>query len=416
VKVRLALAIVLSMMARPERDSAYAASMPAASALCGALAQAVDSAGGGGGPVFVASYRPGADEQALPPALATSAFVYDDALTAIALVACGDITRAQRIGDAFVLVGRDDRAFRDGRLRNAYRSGAVGQGSPALPGWWDAAAKVWAEDAYQDGTATGNVAWAALALLTLSDATGREEYLSGAKRLIDWVDVNTGRGKASGFSGGFFGFDRAQTPLHWASTEHNVDVAAAAQWLFKRTHNNHFADIAARARRFIASAFRSEDGHFLLGTKSDGAPRLAGMALDVQLWPWMAFPDAPTEWRRALRFAEDHLAVDDGFDFNGDRDGVWVEGTAQAALAYRILNNTARADQLLTSLQGDRSPSGLLNATRTDRLTTGLSIRPDSSQPDFFYFRRPHLAPTAWACLAAVGWNPFTGARVHEGD
>jgi hypothetical protein len=63
-------------------------------------------------------------------------------------------------------------------------------------------------------------------------------------------------------------------------------------------------------------------------------------------------------------------------------------------------------------MAADRTPSGLLNATRVDRLTTGLSIGPDSPQPDFFYFRRPHLAPTAWACFAALGWNPFAGQHV----
>jgi uncharacterized protein YyaL (SSP411 family) len=336
--------------------------------------------------------------------------VYDNALTAIALVACGDIVRARRIGDAFVVANRSDRTFRDGRLRNAYRSGALGEGSPALPGWWDSAANIWAEDAYQDGTATGNVAWAALALLTLSDATRNGDYLACAKRLVDWIAANTAHG-ADGFSGGFFGFDREQTTLRWTSTEHNVDVAASAAWLFRRTGETRFADVAARARRFVANAFRSDGGYFLLGSGPNGAPTLEGTALDVQLWPWMAIADAPVEWRRALAFAEDHLAVDGGFDFNGDRDGLWVEGTAQAALAYRILNNRARAGQLLDSLQADRSPSGLLNATRAGRLTTGLSIGPDSPQPDFFYFHRPHLAPTAWACLAAVGWNPFTGKQ-----
>jgi hypothetical protein len=46
---------------------------------------------------------------------------------------------------------------------------------------------------------------------------------------------------------------------------------------------------------------------------------------------------------RAWRSAAAHLAVDDGFDFNGDRDGVWVEGTAQASLAYRIAGNPVRS-------------------------------------------------------------------------
>jgi hypothetical protein len=136
------------------------------------------------------------------------------------------------------------------------------------------------------------------------------------------------------------------------------------------------------------------------------------LALDVQLWPWMAIPDAPA-WRTALEFAESNLAVDGGFDFNGDRDGLWVEGTAQAALAYRISGDRGASDRLLSGLKADRTASGLLNATRRGKVSTGLSIDPTGTVPDFFYFCRPHLAATAWAALADMRWNPFTGGKVQ---
>jgi hypothetical protein len=136
------------------------------------------------------------------------------------------------------------------------------------------------------------------------------------------------------------------------------------------------------------------------------------LALDVQLWPWMAIPDASAQWRSALNFAATHLAVEGGFDFNGDRDGLWVEGTAQASLAYRIAGDPLRSAQLLTTLEADRTPSGFLNATRAGRVSTGLSIDPTKTEADFFYFRRPHLGATAWATLAATAWNPFTGRKV----
>jgi uncharacterized protein YyaL (SSP411 family) len=87
-------------------------------------------------------------------------------------------------------------------------------------------AKIWAEDAAQDGSSTGNVAWAALALLTLHQATKQESFLADAERLIDWVIANVSTG--SGFRGGFHGYDPQQVRLTWTSTEHNVDVYAAA--------------------------------------------------------------------------------------------------------------------------------------------------------------------------------------------
>jgi hypothetical protein len=48
-------------------------------------------------------------------------------------------------------------------------------------------------------------------------------------------------------------------------------------------------------------------------------------------------------------------------------------------------------------------------------LTTGLGLSPASTTDDFYYYRLPHLGATAWAALAAVGWNPFTGESVTNG-
>lgn len=378
---------------------------------CAPLADAVASQAAGSEAAFVRSYQHGEDESRLPAGLASTAFVYDNALAAIALVACGNVARATIIGNALSLAARNDRTFKDGRIRNAYRPGPVSAGPPALPGWWDDKQKIWAEDAAQDGTSTGNVAWAALALLTLHQATKQVSYLADAERLIDWVIANVSTG--SGFRGGFHGYDPQQVKLTWISTEHNVDVYAAASWLFRLTGERKYADAASQARQFLERAFAVD--HFLLGTKSDASladPSV--LALDVQLWPWMAIPDAPAAWRSALNFAATHLAVKDGFDFNGDRDGLWVEGTAQASLAYRIAGDPRRSAQLLTTLEADRTPSGFLNATRGARVSTGLSLDPTpaATEADFFYFRRPHLGATAWATLAATAWNPFTGSKV----
>jgi hypothetical protein len=376
---------------------------------CAPLADAVTSQAAGANAVFVRSYEPGENERLLPAGLASSAFVYDNALAVIALVACGDVTSATTIGNALSLAVRKDRSFPDGRVRNAYRAGPMGEGAPALPGWWDDKQKIWAEDPAQDGTSTGNVAWAALALLTLHQATGQQSILADAKRLIDWVIANVSSG--SGFRGGFHGYDPQQVRLTWISTEHNVDVYAAATWLFRLTGERKYADAASQARQFLERAFDAD--HFLLGTKPDGSLADRGMlALDVQLWPWMAIPEAPAKWRSALNFAATHLAVKDGFDFNGDRDGLWIEGTAQASLAYRIAGDPHRSAQLRMTLEADRTPSGFLNATREARVSTGLSIDPTKTEADFFYYRRPHLGATAWATLAALAWNPFTGRRV----
>ncbi|MHC2251580.1 hypothetical protein ACVILK_001272 [Bradyrhizobium embrapense] len=403
-------AIVMTLCAVVLGAPAAGHTTPTANAFCAGLKRAVAPRASAADAVFIRSYDPGTDEAALPAGLATTAFVYDNALVAIALIACGNVSDARPIGNALSRAVGKDRSFDDGRVRNAYRAGAVNKVAPDLPGWWDGHANIWAEDAAQDGTSTGNVAWAALALLTLHQATGDPQYLADARRLIDWVIDTTA--SQDGFYGGFHGYDPKQVKLTWMSTEHNADVHAAARWLFRLTGDPKYDGAAGQAKRLLDRAFRGD--HFLLGTKPDGSLADEGLlALDAQLWPWMAIPESLPAWKSTLGFAKAHLGVDGGFDFNGDRDGLWVEGTAQAALAYRIVGDTRESDRLLGNLKADQTSSGLLNAARPARLTTGLSIDPTGGVPDFFYYRRPHLGATAWAALAETGWNPFTGKRIR---
>ena len=101
------------------------------------------------------------------PRAAPAAFVYDNALAGIALIACGQAQRARRIGDAMLQAGAQDRFYHDARLRNAYRAGPVPAGPVPCPVGGTSHPVRWFEDAYQTGTATGNVAWAALLLLAL---------------------------------------------------------------------------------------------------------------------------------------------------------------------------------------------------------------------------------------------------------
>jgi hypothetical protein len=140
-------------------------------------------------------------------------------------------------------------------------------------------------------------------------------------------------------------------------------------------------------------------------------PNRQTIALDVQLWP-LLLPDAPPAWRAALATIRRTHAVDGGYDFNDDRDGVWTEGTAQAALVARLVGDRDEFARLLSRVTREKSPGGYLWATNGAKVTTGFAIGPDSRTDDFTYLHLPHLGATSWAVLAALGWNPFTGKRV----
>ena len=386
---------------------------------CDALVHRI-AALAGDGPVFLQSYD-AAGGQPLDPALQNAAFVYDNALASIALVACGKPAEARRIADALVLASTHDRHYHDGRLRNAYRAGAASHDPLELPGWWDAPARRWDEDAYQVGSATGNVAWAALALMTVYDATRDRRYLDAAAALMNWVAANTfDAGPPGGFVGGYFGEEPQPLRQSWKSTEQNVDAYAAFIWLAHATGDPHWTTQAGRARGFVAAMWDPHEGRFAIGTQNDGRTLNAGpSALDAELWPLIALPEGSTPgstngWDHAIDWTLQHHRAGAGLGFNAQPDGVWTEGTAQAALVLQARNRSNDAAPLWDVLLSQRSPSGLLFATPNERIRTGLAIGPVSKSADFYYFHLPHLGATAWAVLAAAGWNPFTGRRLDS--
>ncbi|KYO55124.1 hypothetical protein PJ900_22405 [Tistrella mobilis] len=392
--------------------------------LCRAMAGRVDAIDGAG-PVFLRSWDAPAGSGPHPdPALAGAAFAYDNALALRALIACGRSDAAARIATAFAdaVLSEDPRqvAADRGRVRNAYRAGAQTESPPPPNGWWDAAAGRWVEDPYQTGTATGNAAWVGLALLAVAErpedpafpADLRRQALDAARRIGGWViDQTADEAGPGGYTGGVDGAGAGLRRIGWKSTEHHADLVALFTRLTAADPGTAGWGVAAdRARRFLDRMWQAGSDHFPTGTLPDGATlntRTSG--LDAQLWP-LLLQGAPVAWRSAWAWAGDAHGVDGGFDFNDDRDGVWIEGTAQAALVAGHLGQTGEAQRLLDLVLGEVSPGGWLWATRRPSITTGLAIGPDSVIDDFRYHRWPHLGATAWAVLAATGANPFTTA------
>lgn len=375
--------------------------------VCEAIERRLVAEAGPKGPALLASYPDAGPGGPLPPAVDGAAHVYDNAVAVIALLSCGRTVAAGRIADALAYAASADRTFSDGRLRNAYRNGPVPLDKPwDLPGWWDEAAGAWHEDGYAVGSTTGNVAWAALGLLHMHRATGERRYVAAAARAMDWVLTNAaGPPRSPCFAGGFASHDADQQRLGWCSTEHNVDVAAAAAMLFESTGRPAFAAAARQAGAFV-EAMRQRNGRILVGTGDDGlTPNRELLGIDAMIWPVLAGLVAPYDAGAVLAASEAAFGVAGGFDFNDDRDGLWVEGTAHASTAYRILGATGRADALIDGLLAhDVAPIGYLFATRAPSLTTGLFDGPDPIR----YFRWPHLGATAWVVLATLGVSPFT--------
>jgi hypothetical protein len=383
----IALSFATSAIAAPPTPCAY-------------LATRIDAAPSG--PVFLASY-PGTTIRELKDA----AFLYDNAAASIALVGCGDIPRARRIGDAILIALDHDRYWHDGRLRNGYAAGAVA--TPVkLAGWWDTRQNMWVEDRYQVGSDTGNMAWAMLALLALDRMSNDPRYRAGAMRIGAWVERWRDR---RGFTGGTFGHEPTPDVLTWKSTEHNTDLAAAFRALAATTGDAHWREPANAAEGFVRTMWTRACNCFVVGTGEDGATPNPFLALDAQVWPLLALPDS-TQYGGVLATLQSRLNQSGGFAYSQAREGLWTEGTAQAALLMRSVGRNAQADALDHAIAAMRTPDGGYYAASTQALPTGFMLQTDPTKPRV-YFHIPALAAAAWAALAERRFNPFTGARVR---
>ncbi|HQU03711.1 MAG TPA: hypothetical protein PLT25_03250, partial [Acidocella sp.] len=224
------------------------------------------------GPVLLSSFLvdtgPNASDFDLTQS--NAAYIYDNALAGLALLAAGDRAGAARIGSALAMAQAHDRFWKDGRLRNAYQAG--GMAVPAkLPGWWDGNAKAWREDPYQVGSQSGPIAWAMLLWAALGQ-TGPANLAAA------WLDDQL-RAK-TGYYGGFYGFEPGPTKLMWQSTEQNIDLTVAFQKLGRTEDAQH-------ARDFVRSMFDTSAGLFGTGVAPDGTTNRL-LAADAGIWPYLA--------------------------------------------------------------------------------------------------------------------------------
>jgi hypothetical protein len=148
---------------------------------------------------------------------------------------------------------------------------------------------------------------------------------------------------------------------------------------------------------------------FAAGTGKDGLKPNPLLALDAQLWPLMAIPGAQARHGEAAKTAQQRLSQSNGLAYSEALKGMWTEGTAQAALYFKLAGDRAAAGKYETTVRAMRQEDGSYFASNTAALPTGFMLESDPTQPRQ-YFRIPHLAAASWAALAARGYNPFTRA------
>jgi len=358
------------------------------------------------------------------------AYTYDNALAILAFLADGSadsLRRAKLIGTAFVQAAQHDRTFTDGRFRTAYMPGDIAlapgwlvngkKATVPMPGFYLENPQRYYEVENAD-VDTGNNAWATIALLALYKQTGDTNFLNTAINAAFFIMSN--RVDATAFPGFLGGIYNAETPnatiRPYKSTEHNLDTYAAFSVLYQITGQTQWQSGAILASNFVELMWETNRGAYLAGTTGgtpDARNQITGqLPLDTQTWTILAIPGTLNRHPHLLDSMEQyHNNSSDGFtgeDFNDDRDGVWFEGTAQAAVDYASVGNSSKFDQYRSTLwvaQQIPPPYGDgmgTPAAAHDGVTSGFN---------FELFCRPHIGATSWNVFAQKGFNPFYQVR-----
>jgi hypothetical protein len=369
-------------------------------------------------PMFIKSYAAREVDETGDWVINNFAYVYDNAAALLALSSAGEYDKAKQIADAIVFASNNDRYYTDGRLRNAYANGdpqtysgwhsVISDEMSQNSGFWDAEQGAWFEDYYAVSTSTGNIAWAIIALNEAHRSfPDGDKYLNTAKRLGDFVLAQ--KSETGGFTAGYEDWERQEFAVTYKSTEHNIDLISAFGQLGKLTGDEKYTAAAAHAKAFVMSMYDPDIHLFYTGTTTDGiTPNKDVLPLDCNTWAILALGEDFADGKAVLAEVEKQFSVDGGYDFNTDKDGVWFEGTAQVALAYKAIGDDAKYSEILSFLESKKSANGSITAADRDYVTTGFTVSGMGDMP-WNYARREHLGATAWLAFAELGVNPFEG-------
>jgi hypothetical protein len=371
----------------------------------------------------------------------STAFIYDNALIALAYLARGkaqDMTRAKIVGNAILYAQKTDPAG-DGRFRQAYFAGVPdGNGVYVTPGL-----------SFFQGSAVGDVAWAGIALAQLYARTGNKAYLDGAVKAATFIETTT-RDNTNVPPGGYY-YGNGQTNK---STEHNIDVYALYTMLAQLTGNKSWLNGAAWAKAFVEAMFDAPSGHFWTGTSDATHIFFDNSPEDVQTWSYLAFKDPKyaitLDWVKTnLATTDTTFAFNNGWKGNGslrlrvngmtyaslsklgtvlgdstvDADAVWIEGTGHliSALLFRDLpaskdipsfhGDLALALSLIENVQVAQNSLGAGQTVNGQALKVGQGLTASTSILNtgfgFNYFPYFHIGATGWYVMGAQGYNPM---------
>jgi len=230
--------------------------------------------------------------------------------------------------------------------------------------------------------------WVAMAVANYAKLSGDHSFDTMAQKVISWcLQFQQSDGGLNG------GISSSGTLLTWASTEHNEDAYAALTYFGNTT-------AAASVKSFLDNVvWNSTDNRFNTG-RGD-----TSVHTDVNAWGVLALGASGTHnYALGLNYNQNCCessqtntrATLNGFDFDGDLDDVWLEGTGQNAEAFLVAGNSTNWNYCVSQIILDQDSQG------------GVQYSMQGTNNGYFTMSTANaVSSTGWLVIAIAQHNPF---------
>lgn len=307
--------------------------------------------------------------------------LYDNALAAMVFMLNGDFVRAEKIFDFF-----------HGRINSELLSGNGGfsqfrnsQGTPTGNRWM------------------GDNAWLLIALNNYKASTGNTKYDALAAGISNWLI-----GLQDTDGGLFAGYGANNALLNYKVTEGNIDAFNAIEG-YTSLHSNLL--------NFLEADRWDANDKNLVSWPSNPTYLYA---LDNHSWSYCIFQNYPVSaLTSASRFLNTKTVTltglqITGYDIDEDKDMVWLEGTGQMALAFKLAGMPAESNFYLAEMEKAYVPSAIhadsYGFPYASNLGTGYGSDPLWTGAD----TKIAISSGAWYIFAKSGFNPFGVGRAKN--
>jgi len=303
--------------------------------------------------------------------------LYDNALAALAFLAEGEIEQAEGVFDYFNERIDSEFAQNNGgfyQLRNSDGSNGV---------------RTW----------LGDNAWLLIALNNYHEITGNNKYDALAVELENWI-----RSLQDEDGGLWGGFNEDGTQIHKV-TEGIIMAFNAVEGYddFHKGILNYLKQERWNINEKLLVAWPENETHYY--------------AMDLHSLGYLIFENFPEEVLiKADRYKNTQIAsfngeVISGYCFDEDKDVIWLEGTAQMALAFKEANMAYESNNALQQLQKAQMKNSSWESSMGIPYVTNAGTSYGSSLLWEDASSTPAISSSIWYLFNVLYFNPLTLGR-----